>query len=140
MRHIATPPLRIQKLTEDGKVKITKKTVLRTQSILERNNLMEVRFKNCWRSAGVTFVKIGPELRCVQKCKKSRDNILKFSFWTTKLTLKHHQNQTRSNIGEHIDATLGFLVVNEHKDDCKMEVNSREGTTSEQRPWWNRNI
>ena len=62
----------------------------------------------------VTFVKVGPELRCVQKCKNSGDNILLVSTWTTKLTSKHDRSQTRLNTGEQIDAPVDFLVVNEH--------------------------
>ena len=115
IRHIATPTLRISKLTQDGKVNITKVPVLRTEPILEPNTLMEARFKKCWSSAMVTFGKVDLVLRCVQKCKKSRANILVFSVWTTQLPLKHSRSQSRLNTGEPIDAQVEYLVVDEHK-------------------------
>ena len=55
---------------------------------LGTNTLTEDRFEEHWSDVTVTFVKEGLESRCGQRCKKSRDPILKFSLsmMHTKLT------------------------------------------------------
>ena len=83
MRQIAMPTLWVQKLAQEGKLKIRK--------IPGASNPADLgtRFKKCWSGTIVTFGKVGSELRCVQQWKKSRGNILKFSLQTTKLPWKH---------------------------------------------------
>ena len=51
----------------------------RTRQVSEPNILPVNRFQEHWRSVTVTYVKEGLVSRYEQKCKKSRDNILKFS-------------------------------------------------------------
>ena len=124
----------IQMLTQDGKVNITKIPVLRTEPILE------ARFKKCWSSALVTFGKVDQELRCVQKCKKSRANILVFSVWTTQLPLKHSRSQSRLNTGEPIDAQVEYLFVDGHKITVRWRTLTMRngGSAKVQRPWCHR--
>ena len=50
---------------------------------MEPNTLMEDQFDEHWKDVIATFVKEGLESRCEQKCKKSRDPILKFSLLTS---------------------------------------------------------
>ena len=45
--------------------------------ILEPNILTEDQFDEHWRDVIATFVKEGLESRCEQKCKKSRNSVLK---------------------------------------------------------------
>ena len=63
IRQIATPTLRIQKLTQDVKVKITKSLKSRTRQILEANTLTADQFDEHWREVIVTFLKEGLESR-----------------------------------------------------------------------------
>ena len=51
----------------------------------------------------------------MQKCKKSRGKILKFSTWTTKLTLNPNRSQTRSETSEQTDARVEIEVTDEDK-------------------------
>ena len=62
----------------------------RTRQILEPNTLTEDQFDEHWRDVSAAFVKEGLESLCEQKCKKSRDSILKFSLLTM------HAKLTRS--------------------------------------------
>ena len=75
IRHIVYPSLRVQKLTQDGKGKS-----IPTDLGTEHFDGGPIR-----RPLEVTFalVKEGLESRCGQKCKKSRDPVLKFSLLTT---------------------------------------------------------
>ena len=72
----------------------------RTRQILEPNTLTEDQFDEHWRDVIATFVKEGLEPRCEQKCKKSRNPILKFSLLTVhvKLTLSRKRKWSRNSI------------------------------------------
>ena len=64
IRHIATPTLRVQKLTQDGIVKITKiPGESGTWQILEPNTLTEDQFDEHRRDVTATFAKEGLESR-----------------------------------------------------------------------------
>ena len=63
-----------------------------------------------------TFVKADPELRCVQKWKKSCDNILHFSVWTTHLIVKHNRIRTGVNKLK-MTAEDDSKVQNDHHED-----------------------
>ena len=84
----------MQKVTQDGKAKITK--ILGVSNPTELGTLKADQFEERWRGVTVTFVKDGQESRCVQKCKKSRDPILKFSLSMMQTKLTRSQNRTWS--------------------------------------------
>ena len=92
IRHIATPTVWVQKSHKTAKSKSRKSLEYRCRQTLEPNNLTADEVGGHWRGVAVTFVEEGLESRCGQKCKKSRDTILKFSLsMHVKLTL----SQTR---------------------------------------------
>ena len=64
-----------------------------TRQILEPNALTADQVEEHWRGAIVTFVKEGLDSRCGQKCKKSRDPILKFSLSMTHVKLSRSQKR-----------------------------------------------
>ena len=70
--------LPVQKLTQNGQIKITKILGVSNPADLGTKHIDGSSARKYWRSAVVTFVKVGPELRCVQTRKNARDNLLKF--------------------------------------------------------------
>ena len=76
------------------------------------------------------FVKVGPELRCVQKYKTFRDKHLDVLLLDDEAILEHHRNQTRLNTGEQIVARIEFLVTDEHKMTVRLS-GTRPNATAE---------
>ena len=76
-----------------AKSKSRKSLESRTWQILEPNTSPEKQFDEYWRDVIVTSVKEGQESRCEQKCKKSRDPILKFSLLTMHAKLTRSQQK-----------------------------------------------
>ena len=73
----------------------------RTRQISEPNILTKDQFEGHWKCVIVSFVKEGLESRCGQKCKKSRDPILKFSL--SMMHAKLTRSQTRKWSQESFD-------------------------------------
>ena len=104
----------VQKLTQDGKIKITNIPIgsnladLGTK-VLDGSSIQKQVSEKCH-----FYIREGPSGTALRaEVQKPRGNILKFSIWTTKLTLIHNRSQTRLNSGEQIDARGDFLVANE---------------------------
>ena len=72
----------------------------RTRQISEPNTLTEDQSDEHWRGLIATFVKEGLESHCEQRCKRSRNPILKFSLFTmhVKLTLSRKRKWSRNSI------------------------------------------
>ena len=99
IRHFATPTLWAQELTQDGIVKITK-----IPGISNPADPGTKHFDGGSSRRALEKLKAGLESRCEQKCKKSRDPILKFSLLTMHAKLQKRKWSMNSTDHETSDA------------------------------------